>query len=104
MKQNKKYNNLFKAVVLIFIIFFISVNAIENYYTNQKTILFVNGVENFTENEKRKINVDSILYGIWDDENHMYDTNHKYILMKMKTQKVILSTNRIEDVIDYVNK
>ena len=104
MKQNKITKKLFIIVFLTFMIFFICVKAVENYYTNKKILLFVNGLDDISEEERQKLNINSITYGIWDAENHKYDTNDKYILLRMKSQKVILSTNKIEDVIEYTNK
>ncbi|RCW48616.1 hypothetical protein [Paenibacillus prosopidis] len=104
MKVNKKHRFLFFTVISIFIIFFISVNAIENYHNNKKTILFVNGVENITEYQRDSLNVDSIANGYWDDKKYNYNTNHKYILIKLKTWKVIISTDNIDEIIEFTNK
>lgn len=67
-------------------------------------MLFVNGPMSITKEEVRKINVDSIGNGLWSDEQNEYKTNHTYILMKMYSRKVILSTNNIDEIIEYTNK
>lgn len=76
MKQNKIFRILFIATVSIFIVFFIGANAIENYYTERKTLLLVNGANNLADDQRQQLNVNAIGYGIWDDEQFNYQTNH----------------------------
>lgn len=103
-KMTRNYKYIYASTVLLFLIFFISVNAVETYYTNKKILLFVNGYEDFGDGEIQKLKVNSIAYGIWNEEDNTYVTEDKYILMKMKSRKVILSTNNIKEIIDYTNK
>ena len=106
MKQRwiRRYKYIFTSFLILFVIFFISSNAVETYLTNKKLLLFVNGSVDLTNDEIQNLKVKSITYGIWNEENHLYETNDKYILMKMKSREVILSANNIKEIIEYTNK
>jgi len=103
-KMTRNYKYIFVSIVLLFAIFFISVNAVETYYTNKKILLFVNGYEKFSDDEIQKLKVNAITYGIWNEVDHSYVTEDKYILLIMKSRNVIFSANNIKEIIDYTNK
>jgi len=77
---------------------------VETYYTNKKILLFVNGYEKFSDDEIQKLKVNAITYGIWNEVDHSYVTEDKYILLIMKSRNVIFSANNIKEIIDYTNK
>ncbi|GIP53601.1 hypothetical protein [Paenibacillus vini] len=104
MNIYKKIRSLFLITFFIFIVFFITVTSIENIFQEQKVLLFVNGPMSLSTEEIKKIKVDGISNGIWDEEQNEFKTNQTYILMKMKSREVILSTNDIEEIINYTNK
>jgi ABC-type uncharacterized transport system permease subunit len=99
----RRYKYIFISFLLLFVIFFISTNAIENYLTSKKLLLFVNGSEHLSNDEIQNLKIKSITYGIWNEEKNLFETNDKYILMRMKSREVIFSTNNIKEIIEYTN-
>jgi hypothetical protein len=103
-KWDKRYEYIFISFFILFVIFFISTNAIESYLTSKKLLLFVNGSEHLSNDVIKDLKINSISYGIWNEEKKMFETNDKYILMKMKSGEVLFSTNNINEIIEYTNR
>ncbi|MFF2093018.1 hypothetical protein [Paenibacillus sp. NPDC058174] len=104
VKKSINFNYLFIITVACFMVFFITVTSIENYQTNQKTLLMVNGTKTLTLEQVQRLKVNSVSYGIWKDEQEEFHTDHQYILVKMKSRKLLVSSNNLEDIIEYTNK
>ncbi|WP_042167902.1 hypothetical protein [Paenibacillus gorillae] len=104
MKKSIKFNYLFIITVACFIVFFSAVTSIESYHTNQKKLLLVTGTNELTQEEAQRLKVNAVSYGIWKDEQEEFHTDHQYILVKMKSRKLLVSSNDIEDIIKYTNK
>jgi|GEM_PF-6550932 len=103
-KTTKTYKYIFVITALLFFIFFIGVTNYESYSDNKKLLLFVNGPQSFSNVSIQQVKVNSIAYGIWGNQNSTYQTNDKYILMKMKSGKVLLSSNNLSEIIDYIDR
>lgn len=104
MKQNKIVKNLFATVFISFVAFFVSANGVQNYYDNKKLLLFVNGSYSSSVVDVQTLNINVTMYGFWNNGTHEYETNDKYILLRMKTREVLLSTNNLEDIVEYTSK
>ncbi|MEC0093156.1 hypothetical protein [Paenibacillus macquariensis] len=103
--QQKKGRVVFFITVVCFFVFFYSTTGIENYKENKKITLLVNGSEQLTREEIRKTKVNSVTYGFWDGEYRDEKGDLKtYILIKQRSQEVLLRSNSIEDIVEYMNE
>ena len=79
---------------------FTSFTVIHNIREYKKLNLFINGSVSSDELNEMRLGI-SITNGIWENEE---EKSFKYILLRMKNQKVILATNELEDIKEYLKK